>query len=124
MAASRDRARFRRARPLLLGLPGLMRRMPNYAEAKPRLLPPDGDPAGETYGQALAHWLGPAYGRALVLEPDLDAIEALAQERESLWAPGERRGFLDGRRKKRRGGRVTGVAGGGHDDPGPIEGSE
>ena len=34
--------------------------------------------------ESLAHWLGPAFGEA-ALEPDLDRIEALAAERESLW---------------------------------------
>jgi phage portal protein BeeE len=34
-------------------------------------------------GEALAQWLAP--GDALRLVPDLDAIEALAGERESLW---------------------------------------
>ncbi|KPF65516.1 hypothetical protein IP69_17620 [Bosea sp. AAP35] len=29
--------------------------------------------------------LRPAFGGDLTLEPDLDAIEALAEERESLW---------------------------------------
>ena len=35
--------------------------------------------------EAFAHWLSPSFGEGLVLGPDLDAIEALATERESLW---------------------------------------
>ncbi len=37
--------------------------------------------------EALVAWLGPAFGEAeaLTLAPYLDAIEALAGERESLW---------------------------------------
>jgi phage portal protein BeeE len=34
--------------------------------------------------EALAQWLAPAFGEVR-LDPDLDAIEALATERESLW---------------------------------------
>ncbi len=34
---------------------------------------------------AVAAWLAPAFGEGLALEPDLDAVEALAEERESLW---------------------------------------
>jgi phage portal protein BeeE len=43
--------------------------------------------------EAIVQWLEPAYGggrasgpgQGLALDPDLDAIEALAAERESLW---------------------------------------
>ncbi len=44
-------------------------------------------PLARRTADAIAGWLGPAYegGETLVLEPDLDAIEALATERESLW---------------------------------------
>ena len=34
---------------------------------------------------ALGTWLGPAYGGAIRLGFDADAIEALAVEREALW---------------------------------------
>jgi phage portal protein BeeE len=50
-------------------------------------------PLAKRTGEAIAQWLSPAYGgdpgsgpgQGLALEPDLDAIEALSGERESLW---------------------------------------
>jgi hypothetical protein len=35
---------------------------------------------------SLAHWLSPAYDGALRIEPHLDGVDALAPEREALWA--------------------------------------
>ena len=34
---------------------------------------------------SLVQWLQPAFDEALVLEPDLDKIEALSSERDGLW---------------------------------------
>jgi len=108
--------------PLLLGLPGDATHA-NYAEANRAFYRQTVIPLVRRTAQALAHWLGPAYGRALVLEPDLDAIEALAQERESLWRRVNAAGFLDDDEKREAVG--YGRRGGGHhDDQGPIEGSE
>lgn len=39
-------------------------------------------------------WLAPAWGSGLELKPDLDAIEALAGERDQLWAWLEKASFL------------------------------
>jgi hypothetical protein len=44
--------------------------------------------------RALAAWLAPAWGEALALRPDLDAIEALTSEREALWARLDKASFL------------------------------
>ena len=70
--------------PLLLGLPGDSTHA-NYAEANRAFYRQTVVPLARRTGEALAHWLSPAFGAALTLEPDLDAIEALADERESLW---------------------------------------
>lgn len=71
--------------PLLLGLPGDNTHA-NFAEANRALWRQTIIPMVRRSGQALAQWLGPAFGQeGLTLEPDLDAIEALADERESLW---------------------------------------
>ena len=50
--------------------------------------------------KALGTWLAPAYGGNLVLRPDLDAIEALAEEREALWARLEAATFLTANEKR------------------------
>jgi phage portal protein BeeE len=72
--------------PLLLGLPGDNTHA-NYAEANRAFYRQTVIPLAKRTAEALAAWLGPAFaaGGMLALEPDLDAIEALAQERESLW---------------------------------------
>ncbi len=70
--------------PLLLGLPG-DNTFANYAEANRAFWRQTAIPLVMRTAQSLAQWLGPAFGDELSLEPDLDAIEALAEERESLW---------------------------------------
>ncbi|HZH53262.1 MAG TPA: phage portal protein [Microvirga sp.] len=70
--------------PPLLGLLGDNTHA-NYAEANRAFYRQTVIPLVRRTAEALAHWLAPAYGEALSLVPDLDAIEALAEERESLW---------------------------------------
>jgi HK97 family phage portal protein len=71
--------------PLLLGLPGDNTHA-NFAEANRALWRQTIIPLVRRSGQGLAQWLGPAFGDdGLTLEPDLDAIESLSAERESLW---------------------------------------
>jgi len=70
--------------PLLLGLPGDNTHA-NYAEANRAFYRQTVIPLVKRTMEAFAQWLAPAFGEALRLEPDLDAIEALAEERESLW---------------------------------------
>ena len=70
--------------PLLLGLPGDNTHA-NFAEANRAFWRQTLIPLVRRTAQSLAQWLGPAFGDDLVLEPDLDAVEALADERESLW---------------------------------------
>lgn len=70
--------------PLLLGLPGDNTHA-NFAEANRAFWRQTAIPLARRTAQSLAQWLGPAFGGELSLEPDLDAVEALAEERESLW---------------------------------------
>ncbi len=81
-AAAREIALAFGVPPLLLGLPGDATHA-NYAEANRAFWRQTAIPLVRRVGQALAQWLAP--DEALALEPDLDAIEALADERESLW---------------------------------------
>jgi HK97 family phage portal protein len=69
---------------LLLGIPGDNTHA-NFAEANRAFWRQTAIPLVRRTAQSLAQWLGPAFGDDLTLKPDLDAIEALADERESLW---------------------------------------
>ena len=70
--------------PLLLGLPGDNTHA-NYAEANRALWRSTVLPLVRRTLGAIAHWLQPLHSETLRLEPDLDRIEALADEREALW---------------------------------------
>ncbi|HEX8167795.1 MAG TPA: phage portal protein [Beijerinckiaceae bacterium] len=91
-AAAREIALAFGVPPLLLGLPGDNTHA-NYAEANRAFYRQTVIPLARRTCEALAQWLSPAWGRdrgsgpgqALAFEPDLDAVEALASERESLW---------------------------------------
>ena len=81
-AAAREIALAFGVPPLLLGLPGDNTHA-NYAEANRAFYRQNVIPLVKRTAEAFAQWLAP--GERLRLEPDLDAIEALAEERESLW---------------------------------------
>ena len=83
-AAAREIALAFGVPPLLLGLPGDNTHA-NYAEANRAFYRQTVIPLVKRTAEALAAWLEPAYGGSLALAPDLDAVEALASERESLW---------------------------------------
>jgi HK97 family phage portal protein len=83
-AAAREIALAFGVPPLLLGLPGDNTHA-NYAEANRAFYRQTVIPLVRRTAEAIAHWLAPAFGEGLVLEPDLDAVEALSAERESLW---------------------------------------
>ncbi|KNY22054.1 portal protein [Methylobacterium sp. ARG-1] len=91
-AAAREIALAFGVPPLLLGLPGDSTHA-NYAEANRALYRQTLIPLAARTAQALAGWLEPAFG-PVDLEPDLDRIEALAGQRESLWRRVEAAGFL------------------------------
>lgn len=83
-AAAREIALALGVPPLLLGLPGDST-YSNYAEANRAFWRQTVLPLARRTAASLAHWLAPAWGHGLRLEPDLDAIEALSTEREALW---------------------------------------
>ena len=82
-AAAREIALAFGVPPLLLGLPGDNTHA-NYAEANRAFYRQTVIPLVRRTAESLTHWLSSAFGD-LVLEPDLDGVEALALERESLW---------------------------------------
>jgi HK97 family phage portal protein len=92
-AAAREIALAFGVPPLLLGLPGDNTHA-NYAEANRAFYRQTVIPLVKRTAEAIAQWLSPAYGAELSLEPDLDGIEALASERESLWRRVSEAGFL------------------------------
>jgi HK97 family phage portal protein len=83
-AAAREIALAFGVPPLLLGLPGDNTHA-NYAEANRAFYRQTVIPLAKRTSEALAQWLTPVFGGDARLEPDLDAIEALSAERESLW---------------------------------------
>ena len=89
-AAAREIALAFGVPPLLLGLAGDNTHA-NYAEANRAFYRQTVIPLARRTAEAIAQWLGPGFAPTsrgaddLRLEPDLDAIEALAGERESLW---------------------------------------
>ena len=82
-AAAREIALAFGVPPLLLGLAGDNTHA-NYAEANRALYRQTLIPLATRTARMLATWLEPAFG-PVDLEPDLDRIEALSAERESLW---------------------------------------
>ncbi len=70
--------------PMLLGLPG-DNTYANYAEANRMFWRSTILPLVQRTMGAMAHWLQPWFAETLRFEPDLDRIEALADEREALW---------------------------------------
>ncbi|GJE19318.1 phage portal protein [Methylobacterium marchantiae] len=91
-AAAREIALAFGVPPLLLGLSGDNTHA-NYAEANRAFYRQTVIPLARRTAESLAQWLEPAFGPAR-LEPDLDAIEALAPERESLWRRVQAADFL------------------------------
>ena len=91
-AAAREIALAFGVPPQLLGLAGDNTHA-NYAEANRAFYRQTVIPLARRTAESLAQWLEPAFGPAR-LEPDLDAIEALAPERESLWRRVQAADFL------------------------------
>ncbi|CAO4172524.1 phage portal protein [Methylorubrum populi] len=91
-AAAREIALAFGVPPLLLGLPGDNTHA-NYAEANRAFYRQTVIPLVRRTADSIARWLEPAFG-AVRLEPDLDGVEALATERESLWRRVQAADFL------------------------------
>ncbi len=82
-AAAREIALAFGVPPMLLGIPG-DNTYSNYAEANRSFYRATVVPMALRIFNAVAQWLAPALGEVR-LAPDLDQVEALAPERESLW---------------------------------------
>lgn len=85
--------------PMLLGIPGDAT-YANYREANAALWRQTVIPLLTKIAGQVAAWLSPAYDAELTLTPDLDAVEALAVERESLWRRVSAADFLDDDEKR------------------------
>jgi len=92
-AAAREIALAIGVPPLLLGIPG-DNTYANYQEANRALWRQTVIPLMRRTAGALSRWLAPAWGGGVSLVPDLDQVEALAGEREALWARIGAAGFL------------------------------
>jgi HK97 family phage portal protein len=79
--------------PMLLGIPG-DNTYANYAEANRVFWRQTVLPLVTRTLKALTAWLAPAYDGALELRPALDAVDALAGERASLWDRLQKADFL------------------------------
>lgn len=85
--------------PMLLGIPG-DNTYSNYQEAQRVFWRNTVLPLVNRTAKAFTSWLVPAFGAGLALKPDLDLVEALASEREALWARIERASFLTQNEKR------------------------
>ncbi len=70
--------------PMLLGIPG-DNTYANYAEANRSLWRQTVVPLVTRVAAALEHWLAPGVATPFRLVPDFDGIEALSEDRASLW---------------------------------------
>ncbi len=107
-AAAREIALALGVPPMLLGIPG-DNTYSNLAEAQRTFWRTTVLPLVERIAAELSHWLAPAYApdateaaesTTLRLVPNLDALPALAGEREALWASLERTTFLTTEEKR------------------------
>jgi hypothetical protein len=57
----------------------------NYTEANRVFWRQTVIPLVQRTAPGLSRWLGPAYGRGLVLRPDLDSLDALSGDRDAQW---------------------------------------
>jgi HK97 family phage portal protein len=85
--------------PMLLGIPG-DNTYSNLAEANRALWRQTIVPLVKRVTDDLSFWLAPAFGGGVTIEPDLDGVEALAEDRASLWARVGGAGFLTDEEKR------------------------
>jgi HK97 family phage portal protein len=85
--------------PMLLGIPG-DNTYANLAEANRSLWRHTLVPLIRRVADDLSFWLAPAFGGRVKLVPDFDAVEALAEDRASLWARVGGAGFLSDEEKR------------------------
>lgn len=92
-AAAREIALALGVPPMLLGIPG-DNTYSNYQEANRTFWRQTVLPLLQRTVRSLSHWLAPVWPEQAVLKPDLNAIQALAPEREALWMRLEKASFL------------------------------
>ena len=97
--ASRDIALAFGIPPMLLGIPG-DNTYANYAEANRAFYRLTVLPLVIRTAKAMSNWLSPVFGKDLRLEPDLDRIDGLSQERDALWARISAAPFLSDEEKR------------------------
>ena len=83
-AAAREIALAFGVPPLLIGLPG-DNTYANLSEANRAFWRQCVVPLAQRMANNIARWLGPDFGSIPTIEMDLDAVAALAEEREALW---------------------------------------
>lgn len=98
-AAAREIALALGVPPMLLGLPG-DNTFANYAEANKALWRQTVVPLVTQVAQGLGNWLAPALGGSPELEARLEEIEALAEDRNALWARVGQADFLSDDEKR------------------------
>ena len=86
--------------PMLLGIPG-DNTYSNLAEANKALWRQTIVPLVRRVADDLGFWLAPAFGGRVTLEPDLDGVEALAEDQASKWSRIGGAGFLSDDEKRR-----------------------
>jgi HK97 family phage portal protein len=85
--------------PMLLGIPG-DNTYSNLAEANRALWRQTIVPLVRRVADDLGSWLAPAFGGGFALVPDLDGVEALAEDRAALWARVGGADFLSDEKKR------------------------
>jgi HK97 family phage portal protein len=85
--------------PMLLGIPG-DNTYSNYSEANRTFWRQTVLPLVTRSIKSITTWLAPQFGENLVLSPDLNAIDALASEREARWDRIGRADFLTTNEKR------------------------
>ena len=85
--------------PMLLGIPG-DNTYSNLAEANRALWRQTVIPLVRRVADDLGSWLAPAFGGSFALVPDLDGVEALAEDRAALWARVGAADFLSDEEKR------------------------
>ena len=86
--------------PMLLGIPG-DNTYANLAEANRSFWRQTVIPLVRRVADDLSFWLAPAFGAGIALVPDLDGVEALAEDRAALWARIGGAEFLSDEEKRR-----------------------
>jgi HK97 family phage portal protein len=86
--------------PLMLGVPG-DNTFANYTEANKAFYRQTVIPLVSQWCRAMSWWIGPAFGQDIRIEPNTDALEVFADEREKEWSRVERTTTLTINEKRR-----------------------